>query len=307
MNFDIMRQFLVAQFAVTTLALGQSASAAPASDTGRTLKAFRVGEPQAVVLPGEPSDHLGKTTQMRINGPEALRFDLGYRLVAKTDVDIKAVVGGLPMYLPAGSTLIQRDVSGGRLSELLEGAVILCSDPVEHKSIKTLEAAVSLGATQLASRYSRHVQLCAVDADNDGLLERLFLAGSKQQQDLEFTNVQPVSYQHWNNYKVKGVHLFVHAISGLLRSPALVVAIGVDGDWTNPNKLWLETNGALQEHNPAIAIDRANLPQDLAFGSAKLRILAFDGQTVNVELVRDFDVQRVMWILGPKHIYFQYY
>jgi hypothetical protein len=303
-----MTRAALALLSLFLLPVDQYAHAASASESPRPLKSFWVEDFEKVIIPSDSDLYLGKTIQLKLDGSQALRVDLGYRYIAMLDGGVDATVGGLQQSLPAGSLLTRRKVSGGRISELPEGAVILCREPVQRNFGQAMASAATLGITQLAARYATDIQLCAVDADRDGKIEKLFLGGAKQQQDLDFTDITPVSYRHQENYRVGDVKFVLHAFKNIWGSINLFAAVESNGRWSDVSSLRFETDGKLTNHKTQIPVKKAKLPYEVKFGSATLLLKHYDETTgtVDVEVTKDFDLQGVDWHFAPQTIYIYY-
>jgi hypothetical protein len=124
-----------------------SSFAASTSEDASALKPFRVDELENVVLPRDSDVYVGRTVHLKTDKSETIRMNLGYRFIARIDGRIDAVVGGIRQFLPAGSILTQRKASGGRISSLPVGALILCDRAVQHNFGQTMASAATLGIT----------------------------------------------------------------------------------------------------------------------------------------------------------------
>jgi len=208
----------------------------------------------------------------------------------------------------------RRMATGGRIAELPADALILCQEPVQRNLTQALASAATLGLTQIAARYATDVQLCAVDADRDGSLERLFLGGAKQQQDLEFTNIEPVSYDYRENFKVADFKFALHLEKRMFGGPVLITGLeraAVDatpGGTTPLSVLWFEKNGKLVSQPVIIPIKKNGLPQEIKLGSAILSVKKYDdiSGVSDIEFTKFFDLERIQWAILPQTIYIYY-
>ncbi|CAN5818844.1 hypothetical protein BH11PSE1_BH11PSE1_20580 [soil metagenome] len=274
--------------------------AAPASATEQSLRTFRVDPFERVIIPRDDDAYLGRTIRLPLDGSEVVRVPLGYRYVSTILDGVEATVGGLPQSIGAGEVFTRRKASGGRLSELPADAVILCRAPVPQTFAQELAAAATLGLAQLAGNYAQETQLCAVDGDHDGRIEKLFLGGAKRQRDLEFTSINPVAYEHAENSPVNGFAFVLYATTGLFGGdPLLFAAIEQEGHITNVSTFRFEANGKMVNQKRAFSVKPRNLPQEIKIGASVLRIKGYDpaAQAVDVEFTKFFETQKLDWYI----------
>lgn len=285
------------------LLLAMMGQAAQATD----LKPYRAEEFEKVIIPNNEADYLGRTIRLTTDQAGMAYLSLGYRFLAVNQTRIEATVGGIPYSIPAGSLFTRRKVKGGHIAELPADAVILCGRAYQQNLGKSLASAVTLGLTQAAARYMENLQLCGVDADRDGAMEKLFLVGAKQQQDLAFTSIMPVPYQHRQNYQVEGYRLVIYLQKFMFGGPGLVVGLLQGGDKPKPlNGLWLENaaTGKMQYQKPILDLKPSKLPQEIRIGSATLVVKRYDDAagTADVVFTKFFDDQKVDWNFAPQTI-----
>lgn len=269
------------------------------------LKPYKAEEFEKVIIPDNAADYLGRTIRLTTDQAGMAYLSLGYRFLATNRTRIEATVGGIPYSIPAGSLFTQRKVKGGHITELPADAVILCGRAYQQNLGKSLASAVTLGLTQVAARYMENLQLCGVDADRDGAMEKLFLVGAKQQEDLAFTSIMPVPYEHRQNYVVEDYRLAIYLQKFWFGGPALVV--GLQGaDKPKPiDGLWLEGPTGKMEHQKAVfSFKPSKLPQEIRIGSATLVVKRYDeaAGTVDVKFTKFFDNQKVDWYFVPQTI-----
>lgn len=289
--------------------VGRECLAAPESASARPLKSFWVPAFEKVLIPDNADAYVGKTIQLKADPSDAVRVNLGYRFIAKNVGPINAVVGGIPYSVEPGSMLTRRKATGGRIAELPADAMILCQEPVQRNLTQALASAATLGLTQIAARYATDVQLCAVDADRDGNIERLFLGGAKQQQDLEFTTIDPVPYDYRENYQVADVRFVLHLVKRMFGGPVLVAGVQrTDGGVTDVSILWFERNGKLVSQPVIIPIKKGDFPHEIKIGSAVLSVKAYDevSGVADIEFSKFFDLERIDWAIAPQTIYIYY-
>lgn len=268
------------------------------------LKPYRSEAFEKVIIPDNAADYVGRTIRLTADKAGMAYISIGYRFLATNQKPIEATVGGIPYSIPAGSLFTQRKVKGGRIAELPADAMILCGMAYQQNLGKSLASAVTLGLTQAAARYMEYIQLCGVDADRDGAMEKLFLVGAKQQQDLAFTDIMPVPYQHRQNYRVESYRLTISFEKILLGSPSLVIGLQGAGKPTFLNQVSFESDGRMVSHNGIYAIKTSALPQDISVGSAVIRVKRYDpvAGAVDVMFVKFFDNQKVDWFIAPQTI-----
>jgi hypothetical protein len=264
----------------------------------RDLKPYRAEDFEKVIIPSNQGDYLGRTILLTADQSGMAYLNLGYRFVATNQTRIVATVGGIPYSIPAGSLFTRRKVKGGHIAELPADAVILCGMAYQQNLGKSLASAVTLGLTQAATRYMEKLQLCGVDADRDGAMEKLFLVGAKQQQDLAFTSILPVPYQHRQNHQVEGYHLVIYLEKYILSSPSLVVGLQSGGKPAPLAGLWLErADGKMRYNKTNLNLKTSKLPQEIRIGPAVLIVKRYDDAagTADVEFVKFFENQKVEW------------
>lgn len=293
----------VVRRAAAPLALFILVMGAAAAQAGN-LKPYRAAEFERVIIPDNAADYVGRTIRLTTDKAGMAYVSLGYRFLATNQRPIEATVGGIPYSIPAGSLFTQRKVTGGRIAELPADALILCGRAYQQSLGKSLASAVTLGLTQGAARYMEYLQLCGVDADRDGAMEKLFLVGAKQQQDLAFTEIMPVPYQHRQNYRVEDYRLTISFEKILLGSPSLVMGLQSAGKPTFLDRVFFESDGRMVSHSGIYAIKTSALPQDIGVGSAVIRVKRYDpvAGTVDVMFVKFFDNQKVDWFIAPQTI-----
>lgn len=291
------------------IGITRPAFAAPSSASSRALKPFRVEEFQKVLLPDTTNSAVGQRVRLNTDGSEVLRLNLGYRFIARMSAGFGATVGGMPQTARRGELFTRRKVSGGRLSELATNALILCREPVQHNFGQAMAAALTLGLTQAGANYAENVQLCAVDEDRDGAVEKLFLGGAKRQQDLEFTSIVPVPYEYRENFPVEGIRFVLYATTGLFGGdPLLMAGVERNGQRTHIDVLRFETNGVLVNEKAVVPIKKGKLPREIRFGSAVILLRSYDANTgiIEAEFVKYFDTQVLDWSFSPNTIYISY-
>lgn len=291
------------------LFIASASWAPPASAAGRSLKTFRVDEFERVIVANNADAYMGRTVRLKLDRSEVVRVNLGYRYVSAILGDVEATVGGLPQSITPGEVFTRRNVSGGRIAELPADAVILCRASEMHNFAQGLASAATLGLTQLAANYAADIQLCAVDGDHDGRIEKLFLGGAKRQQDLEFTSIDPVPYEHDENFPVKGFAFVLYATTGLFGGdPLLIAAIEQKGQITDVTTFRFETNGKMADQRRVFPVRPRNLPQEIRIGASVLTIKGYDpaAQAVDVEFTKYFETQKLDWYIAPNTIYISY-
>ena len=305
-----VRRTLLAMLSLFLVATGQSSFAAPAPDGAGAgdLKTFRVGDFEKVIIPGDAESHLGSTAHLNTDKSDSLRVGLGYSFISKISGSVSAVVGGIPQSIYAGEIFTRRNVKGGRIAELPDNALILCREPVQRNFGQAMASATTLGLTQLAARYAADIQLCAVDGDRDGNIEKLFLGGAKQQQDLDFTNIEPTPYDYRENFPVDGVALTLFAMKRIWGDVIFVASVERNGQRTELSQLRFESNGKMVNQKVVIPIKKGHFPQEVKFGSAVLLIKAYDATTgvIDLEFSKYFDMQKLDWYVAPQVIYIYY-
>ena len=269
------------------------------------LKPYRSEAFEKVIIPDNAADYVGRTIRLTADKAGMAYISIGYRFLATNQRRIDATVGGIPYSVPAGSLFTQRKVKGGRIAELPAEAMILCGMAYQQNLGKSLASAVTLGLTQAAARYMEKVQLCGVDADRDGAMEKLFLVGAKQPRDLAFTEIMPVPYQYRQNYAVQNYRLAISLQKFWLGGPGLVVGL-LSGDKPDPlDGLWFESAAGKMEHQKAVfSFNPSKLPQEIRIGSATLVVKRYDeaAGTVDVKFTKFFDNQKVDWFIAPQTI-----
>jgi hypothetical protein len=280
---------------------------APAPTAG-DLKSFRVDDFEKVIIPSNKDSYLGRTVQLKTDRSEMVHIKLGYKFVALNEAAINAVVGGIPFATSPGSRFTRRNAKGGRLAELAPTALILCQEPYQRNLAQSLASASTLGLTQLAARYAEMVQLCAVDEDRDGKIEKLFLGGAKQQQDLEFTVIDPVPYQYRENFEVKDAEIVLTLVKRLWGTPVIVAFVNGPSGPIEVSRLRLEMNGVMTNQEFMMVIRKDKLPQEVKLGSAVFSVTKYDAEagTADVEFSKFFDTQMVDWFVAIKTIYIYY-
>lgn len=286
-------------------AVADPAAPAPAPTD---LKSFRVDAFEKVVIPSNRDDYLGRTVRLKTDRSEMVHIRLGYRFVAMNEGAINAVVGGISFTAPAGSQFTRRNARGGRLAELAPNALILCQEAYQRNLAQSLAAASTLGLTQLAARYSEMVQLCAVDEDRDGKIEKLFLGGAKQAQDLEFTAIHPVPYQYRENFEVDDAEITLFLVKRLWGSPVLLAGLNGPRGAVGLSRLMFDMDGAMRYQETTIKIRKDNLPQEVKLGSAVFSVTKYDAEAgiADLEFSKFFDTQKVDWFVEPETIYIYY-
>lgn len=303
------RGALLGLASLVLIAIAAPSWAAQAPAGGRSLKTFRVAEFERVIVPDNADAYMGRTVRLPLDRSEVVRVNLGYKYVSAILGGVEATVGGLPQSIAPGEVFTRRKVSGGRIAELPADAVILCRASVMHNFAQGLASAATLGLTQLAANYAADIQLCAVDGDHDGRIEKLFLGGAKRQQDLEFTSIDPVAYEHEENFPVKGFAFVLYATKGFLGGdPLLIAAIEQSGRITDVTSFRFETNGKLADQTRVFSVKPRKLPQEIRIGAAVLTIKGYDpaAQAVDVEFTRYFETQTLDWYIAPQTIYISY-
>ncbi|ODT89159.1 MAG: hypothetical protein ABS78_02900 [Phenylobacterium sp. SCN 70-31] len=288
-----------------SIALGGQDSLAQTPPAAAELKPYRIADFEKVVLPSAPDAFAGKTFRLKIKGDTLISFGLGYRFVAMNSEPISANVGGLEFTIPPGEIFTQRKVKGGAMSDLPAQAVILCQAPVQRNFGQALVGAATLGLTEFAARYLSDVQVCGVDADVDGKMEKLFLGGANRSADLGFSDIVPVAYVARENFAVPGVNLAVRITDVLLFGPQITVGVMNGQKFTALSTLSFEKNGKMVRSTAYESIKVKKLPQDIAIGSALLTVKSYDPieKMFDVEVKRDFEVALVDWIINPEVIY----
>jgi hypothetical protein len=291
-----------------SLGLGWQGHAQTSPETPAGLKPYRIAEFEKVVIPSAPDAFAGKTFRLKVGGPEAIRFSLGYRFIAMNSEPISAKVGGLDFTIPPGEIFTQRRVKGGAISDLPASAVILCQAPVQRSFAQGLVGAATLGITELAARYTADVQVCGVDADVDGKIEKMFLGGANRSPDLGFSDVPPVRYEAQQNFEVQGVNLAVRVTNVMFFGPQITVGVMNGKNFTPLTSLSFEKGGKMVSSTVAEGIKVKKLPQDIEIGSAVLTIKSYDpGEKIfDIEVKRDFETARVDWYVAPQTIYIYY-
>jgi hypothetical protein len=280
---------------------------APAPTAG-DLKSFRVDDFERVVIPSNKDSYLGQTVRLKTDRSEMVHIKLGYKFVALNEATINAVVGGIPFTVSAGARFTRRNAKGGRLGELQPNALILCQAPYQRNLAQSLAAASTLGLTQLAARYAEMVQLCAVDEDRDGKIEKLFLGGAKQQQDLEFTAIDPVSYQYRENFEVRDAEIVLFLLKRPWGTPVIVADLNGSGGLVEFSRLRLEIDGVMTNQEFMMVIRKDKLPQEVKLGAAIFTVTKYDAEagTADLEFSKFFDTQMVDWFIANKTIYIYY-
>lgn len=290
--------------------MGAHAEAEPRSPAPAAgdLKSFRVDDFEKVIIPSNRDAYLGRTVRLTTDRSEMVHIKLGYRFVALNEAAINAVVGGIPFAAPPGSRFTRRNAKGGRLAELAPDALILCQEPYQRNLAQSLAAASTLGLTQLAARYAEMVQLCAVDEDRDGRIEKLFLGGAKQQQDLEFTAIDPVPYQHRENFEVTDAEIVLFLVKRLWGTPVIGAVLNGPGGLVEVSRLRADMNGVMTNQEFTMVIRKDKLPQEMKLGSAVFSVTKYDPEagTADLEFSKFFDIQRVDWFVAIKTIYISY-
>lgn len=297
-------------FAFVVVAMGGHAEAGSESPPAAAgdLKSFRVDDFERVVIPSNKDSYLGRTVQLKTDRSEMVHIKLGYKFVALNEAGINASVGGIPFAVSPGARFTRRNAKGGRLAELAPNALILCQAPYQRNLAQSLAAASTLGLTQLAARYAEMVQLCAVDEDRDGKIEKLFLGGAKQQQDLEFTAINPVPYQYRENFEVNDAEITLSLLKRLWGTPVIVADLNGPGGPVEFSRLRLDMNGVMTNQQFMMVIRKDKLPQEVNLGSAIFSVTKYDAEagTADLEFAKFFDTQMVDWFIANKTIYIYY-
>lgn len=305
------RAFVRPALAGLLLSLGlgwQAGHAQTPPETTPALKPYRIAEFEKVVIPSAPDAFAGKTFRLRVGGPESIPFRLGYRFIAMNSEPISAKVGGLDFMIPPGEIFTQRKVKGGAISDLPASAVILCQAPVQRSFAQGLVGAATLGITELAARHMADVQVCGVDADVDGKMEKLFLGGANRSPDLGFSDIPPVAYEAQQDFEVEGVKLAVRVTNVILFGPQITVGVMTGQNFTALTSISFEKGGKMVSAIVSEGIKVKKLPQDIEIGSAVLTIKSYDPveKIFDVEVKRDFETAKVEWYIAPQTIYIYY-
>lgn len=292
-----------------SIALGWQAGHAQAPPAAAAeLRPYRIAEFEKVVIPSAPDAFAGKTFRLKVGGPESIRFSLGYRFIAANSEPISAKVGGLDFAIPAGEIFTQRKVKGGAISDLPANALVLCQAPVQRSFAQGLVGAATLGITELAARYLADVQVCGVDADVDGRIEKLFLGGANRSADLGFSDILPVPYEAQQNFEVPGISLAVRVTNVWLFGPQITVGVMRGSNFTELSTLSFEKDGKMRNSTVTESIKVKKLPQDIEIGSAILTIKSYDPveKIFDIEVKRDFETAVVDWYIAPNTIVIYY-
>lgn len=287
---------------------GQASQAQTPTAAAAELRPYRIAEFEKVVIPSAPDAFAGKTFRLKVDGGESINFSLGYRFIAMNSEPISAKVGGLDFTIPPGEIFTQRKVKGGAISDLPADAIILCQAPVQRNFGQALVGAATLGITELAARYLSDVQVCGVDADVDGKMEKLFLGGANRSPDLGFSEILPVAYEAQQNFEVPDIDLAVRVTNVWFFGPQITVGVMNGRNFTALTSISFEKDGKMVRSITTESIKVKKLPQDIAIGSALLTVKSYDPveKIFDIEVKRDFEAALVDWYIAPQTIYIYY-
>lgn len=161
--------------------------------SGCAAQPYYVGTSRNAFLParGAPQQ-LGE----RRVSPDAIVLEtpVGLRRGAFLEAPVEISLIGKSFGFQKGDLLVRADVSGAASGQIGAMAVTLCGDP-QVNIAKNLMSASTLGITSIFNRTGSFSQVCLIDGDGDGKLEKAILAGVKSMKDAAPVAIAPTEYR----------------------------------------------------------------------------------------------------------------
>lgn len=267
-------------------------------------KSFQISGPRLVLAPGEAPTTLGTTLHVR-EKDVIFSAPIGYRNAAELLEPVTASVAGLQLTMEAGAVLAEHTAKGGYLADLPADALVVCEEPKQDLA-KSLIGAVTLGLTSLGARYSAWTQLCAVDADRDGSIEKLFLAGAKQPEDRVFTEIAPARIAVSSSKPIPDSRVdVVYFDGGALNSENVEFQVYMRGAKLTLDRVYFSDDPADKGARWYTPIKAKKLPHPIVYGASSLTVLSVDAasKTAEVRPESGFAPTEINWRLQPQYIY----
>lgn len=221
---------------------------------------------------------------------------------------------GIDFVIPANANLrLAVGPEGGDIFTLSPEAIIYCEEP-KNDTVKSLAHAATLGLTSLGGRLARDTQTCLVDSDGNQEFDKAFIVGTKKAEDRHMVDIAPVRYEPKLLDPVSGEsRLEVEFFDGgVLNGPSLGMGLKVGGASTSFAALhFFPLNGLSSGRTRTTccqAVKIKKLPMTVHFGSASIRIDAFDpkARTATATIISGFDVNGFVVESPPQMIYIFY-
>lgn len=233
---------------------------------GCAASPYYVSTSPKTFLPGHgPATVLGERTL----APDAvvLETPVGYERVVKLGAPLTTKIIGKDFGFGDGDLLTAATITGASSAFVPPSAVTACGAP-RVDVLKTALNASTLGITSLLNRTHGMSQVCLIDADLDGRLEKAILAGVKSQKDAVPVAIEPTSYTIIDKQPMPG------------ESAARILYRGKTGLFKGGNVSFdlevVEGGQKLYFNNVRTKVDIDNLPQTVTLLGSIFTVNSYD-------------------------------
>jgi hypothetical protein len=207
---------------------------------------------------------------------------VGRSYVAILDTDLAVTIAGKSFTLPKGTDLNVARVGGGAAANIADTRAVFCA--ASQNNWNMAKGLANLATLSLFARSQRHgveTQLCLVDADRDGMVEKAILAGANKSADQVPVEIAPTKISVMQDMPLPGV------------SQAQIRFSGKAG-WLGNIAFDLEVieNGTpLYFQNGRTVLNPKDLPQTINIFGAILLVESYDkaSQVAKIKVVKGFD------------------
>lgn len=241
---------------------------------------YQVAPSATAFLPQEAANAQPSGLRAVLPGEALFTTPVGWRSAAQLDGDASGSIIGKDFLFEKGETLPVATITGTAAGGFARGTVALCGTP-QVNAAKTLLAASTLGITSIFNRTGASWQVCLLDTDSDGRLDRAILAGVKKAADATPIAIEPVPYRLMTNAVMPG------------ESQARIVyrgETGLIGGHVSFDLQVTENGQPLIFGNVRTKVDLDKLPQPGTLMGTQFTVLAYDPADghVSVQVQRGF-------------------